>query len=806
MDIKRPLIWVLASYLAGLASYPLKPVYIAVITVISLLPVVLWLFLPQLFRKEKLRNYFFLLSLPVFFVLGFNRMNGQLSANRMDSAFESEIRGAAAGQLAMIQEKEDYQILILKNTEIKLDKGMTYSGNKISVYTTSKTRFKIGYLLNVSGKIKKFQKASNQGQFNELLYNKMQHIDYKLNADSVNIIDGKYSAFHQFLYELKKGLTGVYQKILPPKNAGILSAMILGEMSLLDDEMKDLYRQSGISHILAISGLHISLLGLTLYRLFRRLGFPMFLTTGIYVFIIDCYGILTNFGVSTNRAVVMMVILMAAGMIGRTYDLLSATALSALIILIQSPLQITNAGFLLSFGAIMGIALMNPVISDLIPLKGSLWDGFKSSMGIQIITLPVILYFFYEFPTYSVIINMIILPTSTAIILLAILAGIAGCIWLPAGVFFIGGVHYLLNFYEWVCRLGAKLPGKVFLIGRPDLWIIAAYYSVVFLIIFFHLSKKRRFCIILLSFLLIIFIKPRNINFKITFLDVGQGDGIFMMTPKGTTYFVDGGSSDVSQVGRYRIEPYLKANGIRCLDYAIVTHMDYDHISGLKEIIEDMERKPDVNNQKAVYNGYIQISNLILPDTLKKEEAYMELVNSALDKGINVMYIGKDDTLSDGEVNFTCLNPAPDYIYSSENAYSTVLSVSYKKFDLLLTGDLEEAGEKLVLELLKSHSDDTAITKDNKEYQGIPSQSDYDILKVAHHGSNYSTPKEFLDLIKPEVSIISCGKNNRYGHPAPQLLNRLKDAESTIKITSESGAVTIKTDGEKMELTEFKSK
>lgn len=804
MNIKRPLIWLLASYLAGLASYLLKPAYIVIITVISLMSVVLWLFLPPLFRKEKLRNYFFLLCLPVFFVLGFSLMNRQLSAGSMDSAFESEIRGDAAGRLVMIQEKEDYQILTLKNTAIKLDKGRTYSGNKITVYTTSKTRFKIGYLLKVSGKIKKFQKASNQGQFNEFLYNKMQYIDYKLNADSVEITNGEYSAFHQFLYELKKGLRGVYQKILPPKNAGILSAMILGETSLLEDEMKDLYRQSGISHILAISGLHISLLGLTLYRLLRRVGLPNILTTGISVFIIVSYGILTNFGVSTNRAVVMMVILMAAGLIGRTYDLLSATALSALIILIQSPLQITNAGFLLSFGAIMGIALMNPVISDLIPLKGSLWDGFKSSLGIQIITLPVILYFFYEFPTYSVIINMIILPTSTAIILLAILAGIAGCIWLPAGVFFIGGVHYLLNFYEWVCRLGAKLPGKAFLIGRPDIWVIAAYYSIVFLIILFHLSKKRRFCIILLSLLTVIFIKPRNITFNVTFLDVGQGDGIFMMTPKGTTYFIDGGSSDVSQLGRYRIEPYLKANGIRCLDYAIVTHMDYDHISGLKEIIEDMEENPDKDSRKAVYNGYIRISNLILPDTIKKEEAYMELVHSALDKGINVMYIRKGDTLSDGEVKFTCLNPAPDYIYSSENAYSTVLSVSYKKFDLLLTGDLEEAGEKMVLELLKSHSESRAITKDNEKYQGIPSQSDYDILKVAHHGSKYSTPKEFLDVIKPEFSIISCGKNNRYGHPDPQLLNRLKDAESAIIITSESGAVTIKTDGEKMDLTEFK--
>jgi competence protein ComEC len=277
------------------------------------------------------------------------------------------------------------------------------------------------------------------------------------------------------------------------------------------------------------------------------------------------------------------------------------------------------------------------------------------------------------------------------------------------------------------------------------------------------------------------------------------------MTPKGTTYLIDGGSSDVSQVGRYRIEPYLKANGIQCLDYAIVTHMDYDHISGLKEIIEDMAENPDNGSSKAVYNGYIRICNLILPDILKKEEAYIELVNSALDKGINVMYIRKGDTITDGEVKLTCLNPAPDYNYSSENAYSTVLSISYKKFDLLLTGDLEEAGEKMVLELLKSYIQKPAITAENKKYQGLPFASDYDILKVAHHGSKNSTPEAFLNVIKPEVSIISCGKNNRYGHPAPQLLKRLQEAGSAIINTSQSGAVTIKTDGEKMEVTEYNS-
>ncbi len=804
MNIKRPLVWLLASYLAGLVLYSASFFIIMIIGWLSFIMIILWICIPLKKRKVKLVNYYFLLSLPVLFLSGHILMNRQLSPNSMDTAFISEVSGNLTGQLEMIQDKGDYLTLTLKNNTVMLKQSKKYFSRKLTVYTSIKNQYKIGNILSVSGKIKKFQKASNPGQFDEYQYNKMLHIDYKINADSVEVLNRDYSVFHQFLYELKRGLVKVYQEILPPKNAGILSAMMLGELSLLDPEMKELYQQSGISHILAISGLHVSLLGLAIYQFLRRIRLPAFLTAGISVFIIFSYGILTNFSVSTNRAVVMMVILMIAGLIGRTYDLLSATAFSALIILIQSPLQLRNAGFLLSFGAIAGIALMNPVISELIPLKNKLWDGLKSSIGIQIITLPVILYFFYEFPTYSVIINMVILPSSSIIILLSILAGIMGCVSLPLGIFAIGGVHYLLNFYEWVCRIGARLPWKTFLIGRPDIWAIIAYYSVVLIILCFHLRIKRKICIILLSFLAIIFIKSKNICFNVTFLDVGQGDGIFMMTPIGTTYLIDGGSTDVSKVGTYRLEPYLKVKGVRILDYAIVTHMDSDHISGLKELMEAMDGTIS-NNKVPMYKGYIIIRNLILPDISQKDEVYEELVSLALSKGIKVLYIQKGDTIEDGDVEFTCLHPAADYNFTSRNAYSTVLSVSYKEFDLLLTGDLEADGENMVLRELKAQDDDADNTNNTDNISVVQTQTgaDYDVLKVAHHGSQYSTYEEFLDVTKPELSIISCGKDNSYGHPHPELLDRLKNAGSNIKTTYESGAVTVKTDGEKMELCEY---
>lgn len=844
MNIRRPLVWILAAYLAGLAMYRVGFNWILLLGIICMLLILIWMWLPVVNRRKKFRYYYFLLFLPFMFLLGHVRMNLVLTGNALDKAFEIEIKGDVTGQLAMIQDKGEYLVLTLINNSIMLKQEQRnnnqfisiqtkqtqtkqtqtkqtqakqtqtkqqniYYSKKLTIYTSSKNQYKIGNILTISGKIKKFQKASNPGQFNEYLYNKMLQIDYKVNADSISLIDEDYKTFNQMLHTIKERFLHIYQQILPSKNAGILSAMILGDVSFLEPDMKELYQQSGISHILAISGLHISLLGLSLYRLLRRLHVPAFFNEVISIFIICSYGILTNFSVSTNRAVVMLIVFMTAGVVGRTYDLLSATALSGLIILIQSPLQIINAGFLLSFGAIIGRALLNPILALLFPLKSKLWEGLKTSISIQIITLPIILYFFYEIPTYSIIINMIILPSSAIIILLAILAGTCACIWLPLGSFLIGGVHYLLNFYEGVCKLAAKMPGRTLLIGRPEAFRIIAYYSIVVLLILFYKRLNRKCYILLLSFLLIIFVKPNDLSLKVEFLDVGQGDGIVMSTPAKTTYLIDGGSSDVSKVGIYRLKPYLKVNGIGYIDYAVVTHMDSDHISGMKELMEAMEdrntkylKKSKQAGKPESYKGNIVIRNLILPDILEKDDTYKEFEALALSKGINVLYIKKGDTINDGEVRITCLHPNADVGYNSRNAYSTVLSVTYKDFNLLLTGDLEEEGETLVVNELKKLTEKPYATDSKINKYNQPAQK-YDILKVAHHGSNNSTFEEFLKLVEPMYSIISCGKGNSYGHPGKELLNRLNQIDSDVIITYESGAVAVKTDGKRMEIKEY---
>lgn len=726
--------------------------------------------------------------MPILFLHGAIAFKNQLLIHEVDSAFDEKEYCTATGLIDVMEVKDEKVTITLRNVEIQMN-NTVYKCDKILAFISGQQVFKIGNEVTLEGMIYKFQEPTNQGQFNELIYYKMRSIDYKLQVEEARIVNSNYSIYKQFLYDTKINMIKVYHNILPEKEAGMITAMIVGDKGELDKDMKDLYQKSGISHIIAISGLHVTLLGISLYNLLKLLRLPTLVSTIISIFLLYSYGVLTNFSVSTNRAVVMLIVLMLSKVIGRTYDLLSATCLSALIILCQSPLEMYDIGFLLSFGAILAIGILEPIFSNLFPVKSKLIKGLYSSISIQLLTLPIILYNFYEIPSYSILINLIVIPLSSLLILLGALSGLIGLVLLPISKILIGGVYVILKFYEFICNLNVSLPINSILIGRPALYLILTYYVILTVFLFlYHIEKKKRYLSILL-FLVVIFIKPTN-RLELTFLDVGQGDGIFMMTPTKKTYLIDGGSSTVRGIGKYRIIPFLKSKGIWRLDYVFITHMDEDHISGILEIIEQMEIK-----ESDYYNNRIKIENLIVPRIRTQEERYHELIAQAYDKGINVIYMDKGDVIHDKEVSISCYHPAKDYAPASKNEYSMVLSVHYNNFDLLLTGDVEGQGEEELLAYLKN------MHRSNKNLEG----KEYDVLKISHHGSKNSTPVPFLELVNPRYSIISYGKNNTYGHPHKELLTRLEEANSSIITTQDAGAITIVTDGNYIRIESYKN-
>ncbi len=812
--IKRPLIWILACFLSGMyLAWKHFPIYIVILLVLSLLSCI-YLSMYRVKWKGVSPKDKFLWLLPGLLLLGFLAMDGRLVRPPLYDAFGQKTSCEATGKISMIVQKPSGKAIYLKENKVTLPEGHTYQCEAILVFCNEATEaspasppgpmtYRVGNEITVRGTLQKFSQATNPGQFNEQLYYEIENIDFKLKAKSITMTDGGYSHFHSVLDHVKEKLIRVYDTILSEKESGALVAMLLGEKYLLGDEIKTLYQQNGISHILAISGLHVSLIGMFVFAVLKRLKIPIFISTLVTVFLLYCYGVLTNFSVSTSRAVVMMTIMLLAPLAGKTYDMLSALSLSAFLILLQNPLQVFSAGFLLSYGAVLGIAVIQPCFGQLFQKKNIILDSIYISTSAQLATAPIVIYFFYQLPIYGILVNLIILPFVTILTLTSIFAGILGAVYLPLGIFCVGGANYILKFYEWVCRFGNALPGNLITVGKPGVLQMVLY--IILLVLFCWTSNRwpakdeaaknetednatmkhwvtqhcnKKLCLLLPLLASMLLILPQNhAGLRVTFLDVGQGDSIYLEYEDRTTILVDGGSTDVMNVGKYRIKPFLLSQGTDELTYVIMTHADGDHINGLKELMED---------------GQIKIRNLVLPDISNKDQGYLKMESLAREKNITVSYCKAGDRIIDGELTLFCLHPNKGVTAVDTNSYSAVFSVRYGEFDLLLTGDLGKEQEGA---LLRNLTDGTLWGND-----GARPQVEYDILKVAHHGSKNSTTDEFLSLLQPKHAFISCGLNNRYGHPHQELLERLKAAGSDIRITYAAGAIQIETDGSLMEV------
>ena len=242
----------------------------------------------------------------------------------------------------------------------------------------------------------------------------------------------------------------------------------------------------------------------------------------------------------------------------------------------------------------------------------------------------------------------------------------------------------------------------------------------------------------------------------ITMLDVGQGDGISVEHRDGTVCFFDGGSSDNSSCGKYVIEPFLKYSGIGRVDHWFVSHTDADHISGLTELLEA---------------GY-RVENLYFAKGMVYDEATAKLISLAKESGTHVWYLVPGDTLTLGDDVYTCIFPEVDNSYTDKNDACLVMRLDHGDFSALFTGDLTADGE----EYLKSGG----------------MLDDVTLLKVGHHGSKTSSTADFLEVLRPKECIISCGVNNRYGHPAPETMERLLDHTEMVYVTTDCGAITIR--------------
>lgn len=531
------------------------------------------------------------------------------------------------GQVYQIEVRESYQILYLI---------LSKKTARILVYDDAKQSVQIGNKVNVKGELSLFEEARNPGNFDQKFYYEKQKIGAFLWAEALRVTDRESNPLKQGLYELRQKWKRILIDAAGEEDGGALAAILLGEKQGMDREIRELYQVNGIAHVLAISGLHLSFLGVGVYHLLRRI-------TGSYtvgglagVLFLSAYILMIGMTVSAFRAMVMFLFRIGADLSGRHYDSPTALAAAAVTVCMWRPLSLYDSGFWLSFGALIAIIFILPIFKNL-PAQ-SLW----ASVSVNLFLLPILMYSFYEVPIYGVFLNLIVIPLLSVLMAAGLIGTMISLFWEHAGEAIFLCCRIIFRVYEHSCEAALRLPFARVVTGQQDIWKILFYYVFLFAAVLLlrkkeenkgeKRSRKKR---VVLSVLLVgtgmtilLFTAQVKDKITITMLDVGQGDGLVIRGPEGKTYFMDGGSSDVKKVGEYRIEPYLLSQGIGSLDYVFASHGDQDHISGIRELVQ---------RQKTG----VTIKRLVLPTQTVWDDALKELAEMAEKEGIPVFTMEK---------------------------------------------------------------------------------------------------------------------------------------------------------------------
>jgi len=656
----------------------------------------------------------------------------------------------------------------------------TSSVRKVYVYTDSSESLRLGMQVVALGRCEIPEPDRNPGGFDYRLYCQAKGICGLFRADIVDCMQNTddyhtpqeffavwYWTWREWVRQAGLALECRLEKIAEPEDLGILKAVLLGEKADMDDDLYALYQRNGISHVLAISGLHVSVVGMGLWRLLRIAGLGYLQAGSIAFSVLFVYGTMVGFGPSVVRAVFMVGVSFCAGFLGRTYDLPSAMCVPAMGILLWRPYMLTQASFQLSFLAVGAMFVPGNVLAQ----KWQ-WKGVKEkiwvSLSLQLVTFPFVLLHSYEIPMFGMMLNLLVVPLM-AYVLISGMLGVAGSfVWSGLGIGLLGGAHIILAIYQRVCLGIQQFPNANLILGQPEIWKIIVYYGLLIIGTWKGFQcGKRWLCLWGIGILLLVW-RP-DTGLSVMILDVGQGDGIFLEAD-GRTMLVDCGSSQDREIGDDVLIPFLKSQGVRRLDTVVVTHGDQDHMNGIRTLLETQDHGIEI--------GQIMISKAGMMDS-----GCQGIVELAEKQELSVIYCEAGDVLTGAlgeDVEIFCLHPGvPDVQENDDpadrNGDSVVLYMVYGAFSMLLTGDIGVSEEQALLR----QYDFSLVT----------------VLKAAHHGSANSNSREFLEAVRPSYVVFSYGEGNSYGHPSSRVLEDCMDVGAQAYETAKSGALQIWTDG-----------
>ena len=876
MFLSRPLFFLaLFALLGELILTPEIPFSYRFLFLFSLLFLSLFLF-----RKKKNRLFFCSLLCLTLFMLNFYSVNHRYRAERESIGYILPLQAVLRGKVMYVEEQEKKWKLLLsacivdtalekKNSSLKNEEKYQKRNDlhfqKLILYlpkeSTGEGSMPLplpGQICSVKGHFLELSPATNEGEFSLPSYYKGEGISGVFQAKTIELVRGESSPFAKELFTLKQSLGNRIDALFPEETAGFLKSLFLGERSGITLSEKNLYQSAGISHILAISGLHLSLLGGFFYRLLRKAKLSSLLSSLITSFFLFSYFLFTGSSHSAFRALFMLFLRFAAIQLGKGKDLLSQLSFALLFLLWLNPLSLYSVGMQCSFFTLFVFFLLEErpgktvrkkkekvlskickkytlgfskhpslllkfpsYLSKLIPcLLSTLPHRLQGSFLFYLALLPLFSLTQFSFPLYAPLLNLLLLPLLPFFFLLGAVSIFFS--YLPEQDYLLLRllstssrflVNRLFQLFHLFMEKSLALPFSRILLGKMQVLSVIFYFLVLYLLFFFPKAKSLSLLLslgFLLSLPLYLPRPPKEL--EIAALDVGQGDG-FVLRKGALVFTIDNGSTSKNLFPEQIFFPYCKAKRIQHIDYALLTHCDRDHISGIQALLEK--------------NPSISLSHLILPASSLQDHRYDLLKRLAYNHGADIFYWQKGDELvfseqgiclptkvnamaenstiaenstmaenhattkkgwpyaKDHQLHIRCFYPNDSSYMEEANAHSIGCLLEYGHFRMLFTGDMPKEAEEALLENCREAEVSPVV----------------DVLKLAHHGSKTSSCPSFLSETQAKFALFSYGKKNRYGHPHKNTVENCQKYRLFPLETAKLGEILIKTNGEQFEIT-----
>ena len=621
----------------------------------------------------------------------------------------------------------------------------------------------------------------NPHEFDYQKFLKSKNIYYEAfleNPGDIEIMRRGETSLSLLLLDIKQYITAHFNEYLTPHSAGILSALILGEKSDIDESTRNDFANTGVVHVLAVSGLHVGYVSLILITIFGLLRFPYKLKMTSVMLGLILYVGLTGGAPSVMRASIMASLVIVAGLIERKSDILNLLATAAFIILMISPKQLGNIGFQLSFLAVLSIVTLFPIFKERVnllftitsPISSkvltAILDLFFVSLAAQLGTLAITIYYFHKIPIVSLVANMVVVPLIGIIVATGMSFLLLGSLFPYMAKLWAATLEGAIDFMLWFVQQCAQVDWAYVTTRSIHWYELLILILVVFAVTILKARVVIRFWIILgLMWGSVHFWREliRAPDLEVVMLDVGQGDAILIHAPNDKTILVDAGLRfGGKDMGRDVIAPYLRHRNWPQIDLLILTHPHNDHMGGAQYLVENYP-----------------IGRILMPDIEYDSYGYNKLRESIDIRKIptSQVFAGHIDS-SLKPIYFRITGPKL-YDHESQpsnvNNTSLVMQLFYGEATMMLTGDGEEHVER----------DQLALGKLLR----------CDIIKAPHHGSKTSSSQAYLNLIQPDICLISLGKNNKFKHPSPITLDKYAKLGTEVFRTDIEGALIYRSDG-----------